>query len=89
MKNYFDKEPEFNCPICNAPLQTDWVDNGFGPFAVQASPYACNVCNWSEKGCTECIYEKCFSWERCRGRALITNGQEETTKKESTHGEYS
>lgn len=69
--NVFNKEPEFNCPVCNAKLYTDWVDNGFGAYSVQASPYACEDCGWHEKGCDACIEEKCFSWLKCKGRALI------------------
>lgn len=68
--NTFTKEPVFNCPQCNTELQTDWVDNGFGPYSVQASPYGCE-CGWHETGCKECIKEKCFSWAKCQGRALI------------------
>jgi hypothetical protein len=63
-------EPEFNCPSCGTELHTDWVDNGFGPYSVQASPYGCE-CGWHETGCKECIKEKCFSWVNCQGRALI------------------
>lgn len=65
-----DKEPEFLCPQCNTPLFTDWVDNGFGPYAVQASPYGCE-CGWHETGCQTCCKERCFSWGKCQGRALI------------------
>lgn len=54
--NTFNKEPK-----CN----TDWVDNGFGAFSVQVSPYICESCGWSR-----CIKERCFLWEKCRGRAL-------------------
>ncbi len=70
--NTFREEPVFNCPQCNAELQTDWVDKGFGPYSVQASPYGCE-CGWHETGCKECIKERCFSWEKCQGRALIVN----------------
>lgn len=72
------EEPVFHCPQCNEQLQTDWVDNGFGPYSVQASPYGCE-CGWHETGCKECIKEKCFSWVKCQGRALVkvnpTDGQ--------------
>lgn len=78
-QNLFNSEPEFKCPVCGEQLHTDWVDNGFGAYSIQVSPYVCEPCNWTEKGCFECIYEKCFSWERCKGRALISNGQEEKT----------
>lgn len=67
--NTFNKEPKFNCPVCGTSLQTDWVDNGFGPYSVQVSPYNC-FCGWSEKGCDICIKERCFSWDKCQGRAL-------------------
>lgn len=70
--NTFTKEPVFNCPQCNDELHIDWVDNGFGPYSVQASPYGCE-CGWHETGCKECIKEKCFSWGKCQGRALIVN----------------
>jgi predicted RNA-binding Zn-ribbon protein involved in translation (DUF1610 family) len=68
--NTFNKEPEFKCPSCGELLYTDWVDNGFGPYSVQASPYGCE-CGWHETGCKECIKEKCFSWANCQGRALV------------------
>ena len=66
----FNQEPVFHCPQCNDKLYTDWVDNGFGPYSVQASPYGCE-CGWHETGCKECIKEKCFSWASCQGRALV------------------
>ena len=69
--NIFNTEPKFNCPVCNAELHTDWVDNGFGAFSIQASPYICESCGWSEKGCDRCIKDRCFSWEKCHGKALV------------------
>lgn len=68
--NTFTKEPEFKCPSCDTKLHTDWVDNGFGPYSVQASPYGCE-CGWHETGCVECGKERCFSWIKCQGKALI------------------
>lgn len=68
--NTFSKEPEYKCPSCGTQLHTDWVDNGFGPYSVQASPYGCE-CGWHETGCNECIKTRCFSWDKCQGRALI------------------
>jgi C4-type Zn-finger protein len=68
--NIFNKEPKFYCPVCGKELFTDWVDNGFGPYSVQVSPYVCE-CGWSEKGCDKCIKEKCFSWAKCKGKAVI------------------
>lgn len=69
MENTFNIEPKFNCPNCKKELQTDWVDNGFGPYSVQSSPYICDGCDWAEKGCVYCIKDKCYSWIRCKGRA--------------------
>lgn len=66
----FNAEPKFNCPECNKELHTEWVDNGFGRYSVQASPYVCE-CGWSEISCKECIKSKCFSWDKCRGKALV------------------
>lgn len=77
--NTFTKEPVFNCPQCNAELHTDWVDNGFGPYSVQASPYGCE-CGWHETGCSECIKERCFSWNKCQGRALAVTPADKTAK---------
>ena len=68
--NIFITEPLFKCPSCGILLHTDWVDNGFGPYSVQASPYGCESCGWHETGCETCSKEKCFSWEKCKGRAL-------------------
>lgn len=70
-ENIFNKEPVFNCPVCNTVLHTDWVDNGFGAYSVQASPYGCDCCGWHETGCKTCIMERCFSWIKCEGRAII------------------
>lgn len=71
--NTFSTEPTINCPKCNSILHTDFVDNGFGPYAVQVSPYYCESCNWVETGCPadSCIKEQCFSWEKCQGKSLI------------------
>ena len=68
--NTFIVEPKFNCPVCNSELHTDWVDNGFGKYSVQASPYICD-CGWHESGCETCIYWRCFSWEKCKGVAVV------------------
>lgn len=70
-ENLFNDEPTFKCPLCGTILHTDWVDNGFGRYAVQVSPYACS-CGWIEGGCPakECIKEKCFSWDICQGKSL-------------------
>jgi len=68
--NTFIKEPEFKCPNCKSELHTEWVDNGFGPYSVQASPYHCEECGWSEIGCTSCGTVQCFSWNKCMGNAL-------------------
>ena len=72
--NIFNKEPVFHCPKCGTQLHTDYVDNGFGPYSVQVSPYYCEPCEWVEGGCPadKCIREKCFSWEVCGGKAIIT-----------------
>lgn len=68
--NIFNKEPEFKCPVCKTQLHTDWVDIGFGAYSQQVSPYVCENCGWSEVGCDSCIFDKCFSWGRCQGKAL-------------------
>jgi hypothetical protein len=67
--NTFTKEPDFNCPVCGVKLFTDWVDNGFGTYSIQASPYICE-CGWHEIGCKTCCESRCFSWEKCQGKAL-------------------
>lgn len=73
----FVKEPVFHCPLCNDQLHTEFVDNGFGPYAVQVSPYYCEPCKWVEGGCPaeKCIREKCFSWETCRGESIISKAE--------------
>jgi hypothetical protein len=68
--NIFNEEPIFNCPVCNTELHTDWVDIGFGAYSEQVSPYICD-CGWCQKGCKTCIRERCFSWMKCQGKALI------------------
>lgn len=72
--NTFSSEPVFHCPGCNVQLHTEFVDNGFGPYSIQASPYHCEACGWSETGCDKCIMQKCYSWGSCQGRALISGG---------------
>lgn len=71
--NIFNKEPTENCPVCGKVCHAEWVDNGFGPYAVQASPYHCESCGWVETGCPagKCIKHRCFSWEICKGKALV------------------
>jgi hypothetical protein len=72
--NLFNKEPHIDCEKCGAKdLSTEWVDNGFGPYSVQASPYHCDACGWVETGCPadECIKERCFSWSTCQGKSIV------------------
>lgn len=65
----FNEEPKEQCPLCHDEARAIFVDNGFGPYSVQAGPYECTTCNWVEDGCKQdvCIKEKCISWEVCRG----------------------
>lgn len=64
-------EPTMECPKCKATAYAQWVDNGFGPYAVQAGPYHCGRCGWVEGGCPAevCIGEKCQSFYYCKGKA--------------------
>ena len=65
---YFGKEPEEYCPVCDKRVHAEFVDNGFGPYAIQAGPYHCISCGWVE-GCPykeDCIKEKCVSWNICK-----------------------
>lgn len=41
-------EPTELCPKCREVCHADFVDNGFGPYAVQAGPYHCEKCGWIE-----------------------------------------
>lgn len=79
-ESIFTVEPHIDCEKCGAKdLCTDWVDNGFGPYSVQVSPYHCEKCGWVETGCPadKCIKEQCFSWEKCLGKSII---KDEITK---------
>ena len=41
-------EPVEKCPKCGGEARCDdWVDNGFGPYAVQNGPFHCE-CGWVE-----------------------------------------
>lgn len=42
----FTKEPTMACPYCKEIVYADWVDNGFGPYSVQTSPFHCDNCGW-------------------------------------------
>lgn len=42
-------EPTMQCPECNETCHADFVDNGFGPYAVQASPFHCENCGWIQE----------------------------------------
>ncbi len=70
----FYTEPIIKCEKCGIDCHAEWVDNGFGPYAVQAGPYHCYECGWTEVGCPqdECIKQKCISWSYCKGDALKT-----------------
>lgn len=70
--NVCSEEPTRRCPVCNEIVHAEWVDIGFGPYSAQVSPYMCDNCNWCEQGCQSCIEAKCFSWDSCKGRAVIT-----------------
>lgn len=35
------------CPVCDEPAEAEFIDNGFGPYAVQVGPYHCD-CGWAE-----------------------------------------
>lgn len=70
MDNYFNIEPILPCPKCGKTAHAEWVDNGFGPYAVQAGPYHCE-CGWVE----ECPYKdpakckQCISYDVCYPKA--------------------
>lgn len=40
------QEPSEECPVCRSRATAEFVDNGFGPYAVQASPFHCENCGW-------------------------------------------
>lgn len=42
------EKPSAPCPRCKTEMEADFVDNGFGPYAVQASPYHCPKCGYNE-----------------------------------------
>lgn len=37
-------EPTETCQICKGIMHAEFVDNGFGPYAVQVSPFFCENC---------------------------------------------
>ncbi len=49
-QNLFSVEPTESCPYCGETCHADFVDNGFGPYAVQCGPYHCDGCGASEVG---------------------------------------
>ena len=40
----FISEPVELCPICTSKMTAEFCDNGFGPYAVQISPWFCEEC---------------------------------------------
>lgn len=70
--NTFNTEPIKQCPVCGEDIHAEWVDNGFGPYSVQVSPFHC-YCGYVEGGCPaeKCIKEKCFSWNVCQGKSIL------------------
>jgi len=71
--NLFYKKPVRLCDVCGEEAEAEFVDNGFGPYSVQAGPYNCFRCGWVETGCPaeKCIKERCFSWDVCQGKSII------------------
>ena len=49
-QNLCGVEPVEQCPECGHEVHASFVDNGFGPFAVQGGPYRCFECGWIERG---------------------------------------
>lgn len=48
-KLIFNKEPDRpKCPKCEHEMEAEFVDNGFGPYSIQASPYHCFECGYTE-----------------------------------------
>jgi len=47
-QDIFTKEPVCYCPKCNTQVHAEFVDNGFGPYAIQCEPYHCTECGWIE-----------------------------------------
>lgn len=57
------------CPVCGKEAYADFVDNGFGPFAVQAGPFNCE-CGWNEGGCGQKSRENCA---KCTSERICGN----------------
>lgn len=47
-EDIFMVEPVENCPKCGERMYAEFCDNGFGPYAVQISPYHCESCGHIE-----------------------------------------
>lgn len=69
----FFTEPVVYCPLCEHRVYAEYVDNGFGPYAVQAEPYHCENCGWIETGCPANSCKKCKTWDICQGRSRQGN----------------
>jgi hypothetical protein len=41
-------EPTEIYPKCGETTHAEFVDNGFGPHAVQVSPFHCKACGWTD-----------------------------------------
>lgn len=44
----FTSEPVELCPTCNSRMTAEFCDNGFGPYAVQISPWFCEKCYFTD-----------------------------------------
>lgn len=42
-------EPTEICPNCGATAHAEFTDNGFGAYAVQVSPFHCQICGWTDE----------------------------------------
>lgn len=42
------QKPVEQCPHCQMEMDAEFIDNGFGPYAVQASPWRCPECGYNE-----------------------------------------
>jgi hypothetical protein len=65
------EEKSIRCPVCGNELDYDYSVSDFGSYIINTTNNC--SCGWNGEKCITCLNTFCFSWNKCKGKKIISN----------------